>query len=118
MVATPATTLALLRGQSIAALREGRGLTQPVLDRAKAVLDEYPEVKVEISGHTDTDGDRDHNIDLSRRRAEAVRRYLVDAGIDESRITTRGAGPDEPLGSNDTEAGKAKNRRIEFNLIQ
>ncbi|MCB9703630.1 MAG: OmpA family protein [Myxococcales bacterium] len=92
--------------------------SRPVLDRAKAVLDEYPEVKVEISGHTDTDGDRDHNIDLSRRRAEAVRRYLVDAGIDESRITTRGAGPDEPLGSNDTEAGKAKNRRIEFNLIQ
>ena len=92
--------------------------SRPTLDRATAVLTEFPEVKVEISGHTDTDGDRDHNTDLSRRRAEAVRKYLLDAGIDPSRITTRGAGPDEPIATNETAEGKAKNRRIEFKLIE
>ena len=81
------------------------------------MLKEFPDVRVEISGHTDTDGDRDHNLDLSARRAEAVKRYLVDAGIDGARLQTRGAGPDEPIADNATKAGKAQNRRIEFKLI-
>jgi OOP family OmpA-OmpF porin len=92
--------------------------SRPTLDNAAKVMKEFPDMKVEISGHTDTDGVREHNVDLSRRRAEAVRKYLIDAGIDPSRITTRGAGPDEPRDSNESEAGKAKNRRIEFSLIQ
>jgi outer membrane protein OmpA-like peptidoglycan-associated protein len=86
------------------------------LDAAAKVLKEFPDVRVEISGHTDSDGDRDHNLDLSRRRAEAVKNYLVNKGIDASRMTTRGAGPDEPIADNNTKAGKAKNRRIEFKL--
>ncbi len=92
--------------------------SKPTLDNATQVLKDYPEVKVEISGHTDADGDREHNIDLSRRRAESVRKYLIDAGVDASRITTRGVGPDEPIADNTSVEGKAKNRRIQFALIQ
>jgi outer membrane protein OmpA-like peptidoglycan-associated protein len=61
------------------------------------VLKDFDDVNVEISGHTDSDGNRDHNVDLSRRRADAVKKYLVDKGIAEGRLSTRGAGPDEPI---------------------
>jgi OOP family OmpA-OmpF porin len=90
--------------------------SRPTLENAVKVLKDFPSVKVEISGHTDSSGDRDHNIDLSKRRADAVKKYLVDNGIDASRITTRGAGPDEPIADNNTAKGKAQNRRIEFKL--
>jgi OOP family OmpA-OmpF porin len=88
------------------------------LNAAVKVLTDFPDVRIEISGHTDTDGDRDHNLDLSRRRAEAVKKYLIDKGIDSSRIETRGAGPDEPVADNTTKRGKAQNRRIEFKLLK
>ncbi|HWB74242.1 MAG TPA: OmpA family protein [Nannocystaceae bacterium] len=91
--------------------------SRPVLDKAVKVLKDFPDVKVEIVGHTDSTGDRTHNIDLSQRRADAVKKYLVDHGIAADRMETRGAGPDEPLGENTTKAGKAKNRRIEFKLL-
>jgi OmpA-OmpF porin, OOP family len=55
---------------------------------------------------------------LSRRRAEAVKNYLTDHGIDDRRITTDGFGPDKPVDSNDSKAGRANNRRIEFEIIQ
>jgi OOP family OmpA-OmpF porin len=92
--------------------------SKPTLDNAVKVLKDFPSVKVEISGHTDADGNRDHNVDLSRRRAESVKKYMVDKGLDASRITTRGAGPDEPIADNKTAKGKAQNRRIEFKLVQ
>ncbi len=91
--------------------------SKPVLDKAVKVLKDFPDVKVEVSGHTDSTGDRTHNIDLSQRRADAVKKYLVDHGIDADRIDTRGAGPDEPRADNTSKAGKAKNRRIEFKLL-
>jgi OOP family OmpA-OmpF porin len=91
--------------------------SRPVLDRAVAVFTEFPSVRIEISGHTDSTGSPAYNRDLSRRRAEAVKRYLVDHGIDVARIQTRGAGPDEPLASNRNPAGRARNRRIEFDII-
>jgi len=91
--------------------------SKKTLDEAVAVLKEHSDVRLEISGHTDSDGNRDHNIDLSARRAEAVRKYLVDAGIDSARLTSRGAGPDEPVADNKTKANKALNRRIEFKLM-
>ena len=87
------------------------------LRNAVKVLGDFPAVKVEISGHTDSDGSREHNTDLSRRRAESVKQFLVDAGIDPGRLTTRGAGPDQPIAENRTARGKAQNRRIEFKLI-
>ena len=90
--------------------------SKPTLDAAIKVLKDFPDVKVEVSGHTDSDGDRQHNVDLSLRRADAVKKYLVDNGIDTARISTRGAGPDQPIADNTTKDGKAKNRRIEFKL--
>jgi OOP family OmpA-OmpF porin len=88
------------------------------LDEAAKVLTEFPEVKIEISGHTDSAGSFEYNEDLSRRRAEAVKKYLVDAGVDAGRITTRGAGPNEPIDTNGTPEGRAKNRRIEFKVMR
>jgi outer membrane protein OmpA-like peptidoglycan-associated protein len=91
--------------------------SRPVLDRAVEVFKTHTSVKIEISGHTDSTGGVEYNRDLSRRRAESVRRYLVEHGIDGARITTRGAGPDEPIDTNRTPQGRAKNRRIEFTLL-
>jgi outer membrane protein OmpA-like peptidoglycan-associated protein len=88
--------------------------SKPVLDRAVKVFADFDSIRIEISGHTDSTGSVEHNRDLSRRRAESVKRYLVEHGIVESRIETRGAGPDEPVDTNRTAAGRAKNRRIEL----
>jgi OOP family OmpA-OmpF porin len=87
-----------------------------VLDRAVDVLKQFPQVTVEVSGHTDSTGKYEHNMDLSRRRAAAVKRYLVENGIDESRITTSGYGPDKPIDTNETKEGRFNNRRIEFQI--
>jgi len=88
------------------------------LDAAVKVLADFPDVRIEISGHTDPDGGRDHNLDLSKRRAASVKTYLVEKGIAAERIETRGAGPDEPIADNSTRRGKAQNRRIEFKLLK
>jgi outer membrane protein OmpA-like peptidoglycan-associated protein len=91
--------------------------SKATLDAALDVLKKHPTVRVEISGHTDITGSREFNLELSRRRAEAVEDYLVKNGLEATRIETRGAGPDEPIADNKTKAGRAKNRRIEFKLI-
>jgi outer membrane protein OmpA-like peptidoglycan-associated protein len=91
--------------------------TKPLLDEAAKVMKEFPELKLEISGHTDTQGPRDHNVDLSKRRADAVKAYLVAQGVEDTRLSTRGAGPDEPIADNKNEAGRAQNRRIEFKNV-
>jgi outer membrane protein OmpA-like peptidoglycan-associated protein len=88
-----------------------------VLDRAVAVLKNYPDLRLEISGHTDNKGTRDKNVALSQARADSVKAYLVSKGIDASRIQTRGAGPDEPIAPNKTKRGRTLNRRIEFKLL-
>jgi outer membrane protein OmpA-like peptidoglycan-associated protein len=94
-----------------------RKSSRPVLDQAVKVLTEYPDVRIEITGHTDSQGDHDHNVDLSQRRAEAVKAYLVDNGIDATRIEAIGRGPDQPIDTNDTKKGRANNRRIEFKIL-
>jgi OOP family OmpA-OmpF porin len=94
-----------------------RKSSKKALDEAVKVLTEHTEIRIEISGHTDTNGEREHNLDLSKRRAESVKKYLVEHGIDETRITTIGHGPDKPVDTNDTEKGRANNRRIEFRPI-
>lgn len=95
-----------------------RNASADVLDRAVAILTDYPSLRVEIIGHTDDRGAREHNIDLSQRRAAAVKNHLVTRGIDPRRIQTRGAGPDEPLVPNTSLVGRQKNRRIEFRVIE
>lgn len=98
-----------------AKIRKGSNKT---LNRAVRVLNKYPELRMSITGHTDSTGGHDSNVDLSRRRAEAVKTYLVEkGGIDGGRLETAGKGPDEPVADNGTKAGRAENRRIEFKLI-
>ncbi len=87
---------------------------QDVLDQAADYLAANPDVTVEIAGHTDSDGDNATNLALSQARADAVKSYLEDKGIDGSRMTAIGYGEDQPIASNDTDEGKAQNRRIEF----
>ena len=89
----------------------------PLLKEAVGVLKEYPTLRLEISGHTSDEGKRDFNMKLSRKRAEAVKAFLVSAGVEESRIGTVGHGPDKPIADNETKEGKEKNRRIEFRLL-
>jgi OOP family OmpA-OmpF porin len=88
-----------------------------VLDRAVQVLKEYPEIKLEIQGHTDNRGKADYNRDLSQRRAESVRSYLVSRGIASDRLTAVGYGLDQPVADNASESGRSRNRRTEFKLI-
>lgn len=94
-----------------------RAVSRPILDRAIQILREHPTIRLEISGHTDDTGTREHNVELSRQRAESVKRYFVEGGIDETRLQTRGAGPDEPLVPNDSDENRAKNRRTEFEIV-
>jgi outer membrane protein OmpA-like peptidoglycan-associated protein len=88
------------------------------LEKALNVLTEYPSLRVEITGHTDNTGAREKNLDLSQQRADSVKEYLIGRGIQPSRIQSKGAGPDVPLTTNDTLAGRQKNRRIEFRVIE
>ena len=90
--------------------------SKPVLDRAIAVLREYPDISIVIEGHTDDRGKREMNMALSRRRADAVKWYLVDTGIPDDRITTLGVGPDQPRAPGTSAAARAQNRRIEFQI--
>ena len=85
------------------------------LKEISSVLGENPDVKVQIVGHTDSDGDAAQNLDLSKRRAAAVRTMLTSQfGIADARLTTDGKGETEPIDKNETTTGKANNRRVEF----
>ncbi|MCA1664909.1 MAG: OmpA family protein, partial [Myxococcales bacterium] len=79
----------------------------------------HPDVTlIRIEGHTDSVGTRAVNLKLSRERAESVRRHLVEVnGVEPSRLVAAGLGPDRPLDSNATAAGRAKNRRVEFVIV-
>ena len=77
-------------------------------------LKDYPEIQLEISGHTDNVGLRANNLKLSKARAQSVKQYIVDEGINAGRLSAIGLGPDHPIATNITKAGRAKNRRIEF----
>ncbi|MSQ83394.1 MAG: OmpA family protein [Myxococcales bacterium] len=89
----------------------------PVLTKVVNVLVRYPQARVEISGHTDKAGGRELNLELSQQRAEAVRAWLVEKGAALERISAKGYGPDKPAFSNASAGGRAKNRRVEFNLV-
>lgn len=85
------------------------------LKEMASVLKDYPDLKVRIVGHTDSDGSDAANLELSKKRAAAVKESLAkEFGIDESRMETDGKGESEPIDKNDTPAGKANNRRVEF----
>ena len=89
-----------------------------ILNQVVSVMQDNPVYKLEISGHTDNTGDADRNLDLSKRRAEAARNYLVENGVDASRIVNvEGYGITQPIADNNTRDGRAKNRRVEFEIV-
>ncbi|MBI3450315.1 MAG: OmpA family protein [Acidobacteria bacterium] len=85
-----------------------------VLDKVAASLTDWPDVKVEIDGYTDARGADAYNVSLSRKRAQAVVSYLVAKGVDGSRMSSKGNGKADPIADNGTDAGRAKNRRVEL----
>jgi len=85
-----------------------------ILDRVAESLQDRPEVEVEIEGHTDSVADAAYNMDLSQRRAESVREYLISRGVVGRRLSAHGYGETHPIASNDTPQGRAKNRRVEL----
>ncbi|MBP1685960.1 MAG: glycine zipper protein, partial [Deltaproteobacteria bacterium] len=87
-----------------------------ILDEAVQVLKQEGSVDIIVEGHTDSVGSDHYNLGLSRRRADTVRRYLVDHGIAASRITADGMGESKPVASNDTADGRAQNRRVELHV--
>ncbi len=89
-----------------------------ILDGAVETLKRYPDLRFEIGGHTDNAGSEDYNAGLSERRARAVNDYFASRGIDESRMTVRGYGETAPIATNDTEAGRAANRRVSLRVIE
>lgn len=89
-----------------------------VLDEMSAAMQKLRGVKVEVIGHTDNAGSRAGNLSLSQARAEAVKAYIVAKGIPTETIAVSGEGPDRPVADNRTAEGKARNRRIEFKVVQ
>ncbi|RYY20893.1 MAG: OmpA family protein, partial [Cytophagaceae bacterium] len=86
----------------------------PKLQQLVQILNEYPDYSLSIAGHTDNVGDDAYNLKLSYERAATARTYMLGKGIPADRIEARGYGETKPIASNDTEAGRALNRRVDF----
>jgi OOP family OmpA-OmpF porin len=76
-----------------------------------------PGLRAEIAGHTDSSGSDAYNLDLSQQRANAVLMFLANQGIDRTRLVARGYGEGQPVDDNGTEAGRERNRRVEFRVL-
>ncbi|HWP67620.1 MAG TPA: OmpA family protein [Candidatus Limnocylindria bacterium] len=111
----PGTEIVELRGTHFAF--DSARLTpegEAILDQAIATLEKHPQINVRIEGHTDSIGSEAYNMKLGQRRADAVESYLVSHGISASRLSTVSYGESRPVASNDTEEGRAQNRRTEL----
>jgi OOP family OmpA-OmpF porin len=91
-----------------------RGLA--ILDNLVPIIQGAPDKIIEVGGHTDNMGDPQYNLDLSARRANAARQYLITKGVEAKRLTAVGYGQEKPIADNGTAGGRAKNRRIEFKI--
>ena len=87
---------------------------QPTVDQVLALLKGHPDLKLGVEGHTDNVGDKKSNLELSRKRAESVVKYLSDKGIDGKRLKADGKGDAVPVADNRSEDGRATNRRVEL----
>lgn len=87
-----------------------------ILDQVAKIFIDNPTYMVEVQGHTDNVGNYQYNVELSEKRAQSVRDYLIKHGVPAERLTAHGYGPDRPLADNTTKAGRSLNRRVEFNI--
>lgn len=87
------------------------------LDKVVDLLQKNPTLEIEIAGHTDSKGSDDYNLNLSQGRAQAVVDYLISQGIEDYRLVARGYGETVPVATNDTDEGRAENRRVEFTVL-
>jgi outer membrane protein OmpA-like peptidoglycan-associated protein len=90
----------------------------PELDRIVTLMTEKPTMQIEVSGHTDNVGTDQYNMSLSQRRANAVVTYLNQKNMDMGRMTVQFFGESSPVESNDTAAGRKRNRRVEFKILK
>jgi outer membrane protein OmpA-like peptidoglycan-associated protein len=88
------------------------------LDRVVKFLNDYPNVEIELSAHTDAKGSESYNFTLSDNRAKSVREYIIGKGIAEARVISRGYGETVPVASNDNDEGRQLNRRVEFKILK
>lgn len=88
------------------------------LDKVVQFLKENPKIEIELSGHTDNIGKQDYNMNLSQKRADACKDYIVSKGVDGKRIVSKGYGMNKPVSTNSTEAGREQNRRVEFTITK
>ncbi len=93
-----------------------RTSSYPILNDVVSIMKANSEYNLEINGHTDNVGDDAKNLDLSERRAQAVKKYLSDKGVEEVRMNAKGYGETMPVADNNNAAGRAKNRRVEFKV--
>lgn len=126
LVARPRRSLVEVRGRRIQIKRQVNFVTDsdeilptsdPLLTEVADTIIRHPEIlTIEIEGHTDDRGGAEHNLDLSQRRAESVRRWLISHGVAEGRLTARGYGMTRPSVPNITSANRARNRRVQFTI--
>jgi OmpA-OmpF porin, OOP family len=90
----------------------------PILDQAAAAIKQYPDVKFVINGHSSAEGSTEHNQQLSEERANSVKTYLTNAGVNGAMLTTKGYGESKPITTNNTEEGRALNRRVEIKPVK
>ena len=91
---------------------------EKILTEIVLLMKRNPGLKIEIQGHTDNTGSADYNLSLSNKRAESVKNYLTLFGITVSRMNAKGYGMSRPVASNNTEEGRAENRRVELVKLQ
>ncbi len=91
--------------------------SKPKLHNVAELLKAHPGFKLKVSGYTDNTGKEEMNLELSKKRANAVKSYLISDGIDASRVQVNGYGEANPIADNNTREGRAKNRRVEFEII-
>lgn len=123
---TASSKTALKSGATIALpnvffdLDEATLLTESMvqLNALKATLEAHPTLEIEIRGHTDNQGPAAYNLELSDRRAEAVVQWLIGQGVDARRLSSQGFGAAHPIATNATDAGRSRNRRVEFYIVK
>ena len=114
------TSLALIRTETVAFEPGSSSFTQgssTALSELARLMTAYPQTRIRIEGHTDNTGPESINLRLSRERAEAVAKYLTSSSVAENRIIAKGYGSTQPIADNFTDAGRARNRRIEISYL-